>query len=81
MKQKPKTLWRLWAKSLGEKASKCDKESDKIAIIRTVILFSYLITNLFIIYGVSKTHIFPSQVFCQHSNDRSTYSKFSNQSN
>lgn len=49
---KKKTLWRLWAKSIGEKASKCDKESDHIAIIRTVIFFTYLITNLFIISGV-----------------------------
>jgi hypothetical protein len=60
MKSKNKTIWRLWAKSLGEKASKCDKESDKIAIIRTVIFFTYLITNIFIVYGVTRTHIFPS---------------------
>jgi hypothetical protein len=45
-------LWRLWAKSLGEKASKCNKESDKIALIRTFIFVSYLITNAFIIAGV-----------------------------
>lgn len=46
---KPKNAWRWWAKALGEKASKCDRESDKIAIIRTLIFFSYLITNGFII--------------------------------
>ncbi len=51
MKQK-KTMWRLWAKALGEKASKCDRESDHVAHIRTVIFFTYLITNLFIIAGV-----------------------------
>jgi hypothetical protein len=45
-------LWRLWAKALGEKASKCNKESDKIALIRTFIFVSYLITNAFIIAGV-----------------------------
>ena len=49
---KNKTVWRWWAKALGEKASKCDKESDTIAIIRTVIFLSYLITNGFIIAGV-----------------------------
>lgn len=49
---KKKTLWRLWAKAIGEKASKCDKESDRIAIIRTVIFATYLITNLFIVAGV-----------------------------
>jgi hypothetical protein len=49
---KRKTVWRWWAKALGEKASKCDKESDTVAIIRTVIFASYLITNCFIIAGV-----------------------------
>lgn len=52
MSEKNKSLWRWWAKALGEKASKCDKESDKIAIIRTVIFATYLITNCFIIAGV-----------------------------
>jgi hypothetical protein len=50
--KKKKTLWRLWAKSLGEKASKNDRESDHIAGIRTVIFGTYLLTNLFIIAGV-----------------------------
>jgi hypothetical protein len=45
-------LFRLWAKALGEKAGSSDSESDKIALIRTVILLSYFITNLFIIAGV-----------------------------
>jgi hypothetical protein len=49
---KPKNPWRWWAKALGEKASKCDKESDKVALIRTVIFATYLITNCFIIAGV-----------------------------
>jgi hypothetical protein len=51
MKNK-RTLWRLWAKAIGEKASKNDKESDHVAHIRTVIFLTYLITNLFIIAGV-----------------------------
>lgn len=42
-------IWRLWAKSLGTKASSCDKESDKVAIIRTLLFASYFITNCFII--------------------------------
>jgi len=49
---KPKGPWRWWAKALGEKASKCDKESDRVAIIRTVIFATYLITNCFIVAGV-----------------------------
>jgi hypothetical protein len=49
---KHKTAWRWWAKALGEKASKCDKESDRIAYIRTFIFATYLITNAFIVAGV-----------------------------
>jgi hypothetical protein len=47
--KKPATLWRLWAKAIGEKASKCDKESDKVAYVRTFIFATYLITNCFIV--------------------------------
>jgi len=37
---------------LGEKASKCDRESDRVALIRTFIFATYLITNAFIVAGV-----------------------------
>lgn len=49
---KSKSIWRYWAKAIGEKASKCDKESDTVAGIRTFIFATYLITNCFIIAGV-----------------------------
>ena len=52
MSKKKKTIWRLWAKALGEKSGKDDRESDIIACIRTIIFVSYLVTNLFIISGV-----------------------------
>ena len=42
-------MWRLWCKALGEKASECNKESDKIAVIRTFIFCTYLITNIAIV--------------------------------
>lgn len=45
-------MWRLWAKALGEKASKDSHEADVVALIRTVIIISYLVTNCFIIAGV-----------------------------
>ena len=51
MKQR-KNVWRLWAKALGEKASKCDRESDTIATVRSLIFITYLITNCFIVAGV-----------------------------
>jgi hypothetical protein len=41
--------WRLLAKALGEKASKCDNEADKIALIRLLMFLSILITNCFIV--------------------------------
>lgn len=55
-------MWRLWAKSLGEKAHKKDQVADKVAVIRTVIFATYLITNCFIVAGVirhwnDETHI------------------------
>jgi hypothetical protein len=49
---KNKTIWRWWAKAIGEKASKCDKESDTVAWIRTFIFITYLVTNCFIVAGV-----------------------------
>lgn len=45
-------MWRYWAKALGEKATKNDREADHIAHIRTVIFFTYLVTNIFIVAGV-----------------------------
>jgi hypothetical protein len=64
---KHKTAWRWWSKALGEKASKCDRESDKISLIRTFIFLTYLITNAFIIAGVvrhwnDKQHEIPSNL-------------------
>lgn len=52
LSMKKKGAWRSWSKALGEKASKCDKESDRVAIIRTLIFVTYLITNCFIVAGV-----------------------------
>ena len=45
-------MWRIWAKALGEKYGRNDREADIIAGIRTLIFISYLATNLFIISGV-----------------------------
>ena len=45
-------MWRIWAKALGEKYGRDDREADLIAGIRTLIFISYLVTNLFIISGV-----------------------------
>ena len=45
-------MWRLWAKALGEKSGTDDREANIIAIIRSAIVFTYLITNFVIIAGV-----------------------------
>ena len=47
-----KKLWRLWAKAIGDKSGSTDNEADKIAIVRTLILILYILTNCFIIAGV-----------------------------
>ena len=47
-----KRLWRLWAKALGEKTGATDQEADRVALIRTLIVAGYFITNAFIVAGV-----------------------------
>jgi|TARA_B110000908_G_C10263413_1_gene461188 hypothetical protein len=45
-------LWRLWAKSIGEKEGKTNKEADTIAAMRTVIVLVNFVTCFVIIAGV-----------------------------
>jgi len=47
-----KKIWRLWANAIGAKAGKTDSEADLVAVIRTIILLSYIVTNIFIIASV-----------------------------
>ena len=51
-RQKKHSLWRLWAKALGEKATDCDRESDKVAVVRTIIAGINLATCIFIVAGI-----------------------------
>ena len=46
---KSKSAWRIWAKALGEKSGKDDREADIVARIRTLIFVSYLVTNVAIV--------------------------------
>ena len=50
-KKEVHNVWRLWSYSLGEKHGKNDQEADVISIIRTLIFFTYLITNTVIVAG------------------------------
>ena len=46
---KRKSAWRIWAKALGQKDGKDDREADIIAGIRTLIFVSYMVTNMAIV--------------------------------
>ena len=52
MVRKALTMWRLWAKALGQKEGITDSEADVVAAIRTVVVALYIVTNLFIIAGI-----------------------------
>ena len=43
-----KTLWRLWARALGEKVGEDNKRADKVAWLRTFIILQAIITNILI---------------------------------
>ena len=45
-------LWRVWARALGEKAFEDDRDADKVAIIRTVIVLGNFTTCFFIMANV-----------------------------
>jgi hypothetical protein len=47
-----RNVWRLWAKALGEKATPDNREADIVAILRTLIIAIYIMTNVVIIAGV-----------------------------
>jgi hypothetical protein len=54
MVRKVLTMWRLWAKALGQKEGITDSEADVVAAIRTAIVALYIVTNLFIIAGIMR---------------------------
>jgi hypothetical protein len=60
MRKQKNNIWRLIAKSLGEKSGKTDREADQIAVVRLIAFLSILITNSFIVYNALRTHHFPN---------------------
>ena len=58
MSKKKKSAWRILALALGRKEGRSDKEADKIAIIRTLIMIQLIVTNFFIIAGNVKNLFF-----------------------
>lgn len=61
MKNSNKNLLYYIYCALGEKSGKNNKDADRIATIRLLMFFSIFLTNCFIIFGVSKTHLIPSE--------------------
>jgi hypothetical protein len=52
---KVKSTWRLWAKALGEKIGEDDREADKVAFFRTLIILQAIITNILISINILVT--------------------------
>ena len=50
--KKAQNVWKIWCKALGQKEGKSNREADAVAVIRTLILLGYMITNSFIMAGV-----------------------------
>ncbi len=57
-------LWKIWKYSLGSFSdTKTENYDDWVAIIRTIIFISYLVTNIFIVSGVLRHwHDVPSEL-------------------
>jgi len=45
-------MWRIWAKALGGKATPSDRESDRVALIRTILILQGVVANIFLITNV-----------------------------
>ena len=54
-------MWRLWALALGRKEGRNQKDADRIAIIRTLIMVQLIITNAFIVSGNVKNLFFDTK--------------------
>ena len=44
-----RNAWRVWAKALGAKDGRTNREADTIAGIRTLIFIAYMVTNVAIV--------------------------------
>lgn len=60
MKDHKINVWRILAKSLGEKSGTTDREADQVALVRLIAFLSIFITNSFIVYNALRTHHFPN---------------------
>jgi|TARA_B110000908_G_C10267965_1_gene466685 hypothetical protein len=49
-------MWRIWAKSLGEKVGETDAQANTIAVIRTVWWVTHMLTCIAIILNAFANH-------------------------
>ena len=47
-------IWKIWCKALGEKSGTTDRQSDGIALIRTMLVTQAIVTNFFIVANILK---------------------------
>lgn len=45
-------FWRRWSKALGEESENPDTEDNIVIVIRTIIVLTFAVVNLFIIADV-----------------------------
>jgi hypothetical protein len=45
-------IWRVIAKSLGEKNGSTDREADMVALLRFAVMLNIIICNIFIIVSI-----------------------------
>ncbi len=49
-----KKAWRYWARALGEKIGEDNKKADRVALIRTAIVFYAITVDTFILLNILK---------------------------
>lgn len=49
-------IWRIWAKSLGEKVGETDRQANSVAVIRTFWWLLHVATCIFIILNAIANH-------------------------
>jgi hypothetical protein len=47
-----KSIWRYWARALGEKIGENNKRADTVAFIRTLLILQAVICNIFIVWNI-----------------------------
>lgn len=57
MRKKKLTLWRHWARALGEKTGDTNKDADIVAFWRTLIILQAVITNGFIVWNILRNYL------------------------